>query len=182
MAACGADSNLTQDATSENVTVSSSVYALTGSSPELLAAYEASTNMFVRPIVGQFTGAANFELAFDIRDDGKVLLLPVRALVPFAPSPPGGAAHLGLQKSGTAFDLIQRAPSSGYTLDSVVVASVGETYLLKLPSAGCFYGEPFYGKLVLDSVIVEQRRIVVRALTNRNCGGFRSLSPGLPKD
>lgn len=180
--ACSDDGNFTQDATRENVVNASSIYALSGTSPDLPAAYSASNGAFVRPIVSSSAGSVNFELAFDIRADGKVLLLPVRSLVPFPPSPVTGAPSIGLQKSGAAFDLVERAASSGYLSDSVLVASAGETFLFRLTSAGCFYGEPYFGKLIIDSVIVSQRRMVVRALTNRNCGGYRSLTVGLPKN
>lgn len=182
--ACGNDSNFTQDATSTNTTVSASLYALTGSSPELQAGYEASTNSFVRPLVGQFTGTVNFELAVDIRADGKVLLMPVRAVIPFAPVPASGAPSIALQKSTQPFDLLTRAPTGGaYVTDSVAVASAGDTFLIKVISSGCVYGEPLYGKFVIDSIIVSQRRMVVRAMTNLNCGGYRSLVSGsIPKD
>ncbi|MEO7998011.1 MAG: hypothetical protein ABI852_11235, partial [Gemmatimonadaceae bacterium] len=114
LGACGNDSNFTQDATTTNVAVSASVYALSGSSPELQAAYQASTNAFVRPIVGQFTGVVNFDIAFDINSAGKVVLLPVRTLVPFAPAPASGAPSIGLLKSVSAFDVIEKAPTKGY--------------------------------------------------------------------
>lgn len=177
--ACGNDNNFTQDATSTNTEVRASVYALSGTSPELQSAYEASTNSFVRPIVGQATGATNFEVAFDILPDGKVLLLTVRSIVPAGPSSP----QIALLKSVTPYDQIVRAPGSGaYVVDSTAVASAGDTFLIKVVNPRCTYGEPFYGKILIDSVVVPQRRIVVRALTNLNCGGYRSLVAGLPKD
>ena len=87
--ACANDANFTQNATSTNFIVAANLYALTGSAPELPAGYEATSNSFVRPLVGQFSGTVNFELAFDIRADGKVLLIPVRSVIPFAPAPTG---------------------------------------------------------------------------------------------
>ncbi len=182
--ACGNDSSFTQNATSTNTTLTASLYALTGSAPELPAGYNATTNSFVRPLVSQSSGATNFELAVDIRSDGKVLLMPVRALIPFAPAPASGAPSIALLKSAQPFDLITRAPTSNaYVVDSVQVASAGDTFLIKVISSGCVYGEPLYGKIVIDSVFVAQRRMVVRAMTNLNCGGYRSLVSGsIPKD
>ena len=181
--ACGNDSNFTQNATSTNAQISGNLYALTGTAPELPAGYEVSSNTFVRPLVGQFSGAANFDLAVDIRADGKVLLIPVRAIVPFAPAPAGGAASVALLKSTQPYDLLTRAPATGaFITDSVAVASVGDTFLIKLITSNCVYGEPLYGKFVIDSLIVSQRRMVVRAITNLNCGGYRSLVAGIPKD
>ena len=181
--ACGNDSNFTQNATSTNFAIGASLYALTGTAPELPAGFEASTNTFVRPLISQFSGAANFELAVDLRADGKVLLMPVRSLIPFAPAPTGGAPSIALLKSAQPFDVVVRAPANGaFVNDSVAVASAGDTFLIKVNSSGCVYGEPLYGKFVIDSVIVAQRRMVVRALMNLNCGGYRSLVAGIPKD
>ncbi len=181
MSACHTDSTFTQQATTENVSRSASVYALTGSAPNLPAAYDMETESYVRPVLLS-DGSVNFTLAFDINAQGKVLLLPVRQVVPLPPFPVGGSVSLGLEKSATAYDLVTRAANTGYTQDSTQIASVGDTYLLKLIAAGCVYGEPYYGKLVIDSIILAERRIVVRSLTNRNCGGYRSLVAGLPKD
>ena len=182
LTACSDDGNFTQDATRENVTNSGSVYALTGTAPELPAAYSVANGQFVRPIVSSSAGIVNFEIAFDIRADGKVLLLPVRQVVPFPPAPVTGAPSIGLLKSGAPFDLVERAATAGYIPDSIQVASEGDTFLYRLTGSGCVYGEPFFGKMVIDSVIISQRRMVVRALTNRNCGGYRALTVGLPKN
>lgn len=182
--ACANDANFTQTATSTNFIIGADLYALTGTAPELPAGYEASSNTFVRPLVSQFSGTVNFELAFDIRADGKVLLMPVRSIVPDAPAPARiGAPSIALLKSTQPFDVITRAPSNGaFVNDSVAIASAGDTFLIKVNTSNCVYGEPLYGKLVIDSVIVSQRRMVVRALTNLNCGGYRSLTIGIPKD
>lgn len=180
LGACGDDSNFTQEATSSNAAVGSNLYALSNSAPERLAAYSASSNTYVRPIVGEGTGIVNFDLAFDINAAGKVVIYPVRTLVPFAPAPQGGAPSIGLLKSPSDFDVIELAPTAGYVLDTAAVVSRGETYLFKLVTSGCLYGEPLYGKIIIDSIIVAEKRLQVRALTNRNCGGYRSLAVGVP--
>ncbi|MEP6781285.1 MAG: hypothetical protein ABJC26_15415 [Gemmatimonadaceae bacterium] len=154
---------------------------MTGSSPELPAAYDMFTESYVRPIL-RIDGTVNFTIAFDLNAAGQVVLLPVRQIVPLPPLPRGGTVSIGLEKSTTPFDLVTYAANSGYTQDSTQIASVGDTYLMRLAAAGCAYGEPYYGKLVIDSIIVAERRMVVRTLTNRNCGGYRSLAAGLPKD
>jgi hypothetical protein len=181
LVACGNGSTLTQTATTENVSTQASVYALTGSAAELPAAYNMEGATFVRPVL-QPNGTVNFQLAFDINADGKVVLLPVRKVTPQPPFPPSGAPSIGLVRSTIPYDQITKAATSGYAFDSVTIASVGEAFYLQLPLAGCVYGEPYYGKLVIDSVFVAERRIVARALTNRNCGGYRSLTTGLPKN
>lgn len=157
------------------------MYALTGSAPELPAAYDMETGSFVRPVVGS-NGAVNFQMAFDIRADGKVLILPARKVSPQPPNPTTGAPSMGILKSTLPYDGMTRAATSNYLFDSVTVASAGDTYYIELPVAGCVYGEPYYGKLAIDSVFPADRRIVMRALTNRNCGGYRALTTGLPKN
>lgn len=182
LGACGDDGNFTQDATTTNVIDTADVYAISGSTPDKRAAYEMGTGTFVRPLVGEASGIVNFDIAFDINSEGKAVLLPVRTLVPFAPAPASGAPSVGLLKSGSSFDVLQKALTRGYVVDSAQVAAVGETYLIKLVTAGCIYGEPLYAKFVIDSIFPTQRRMVVRVLANRNCGGYRSLTVGLPKD
>ena len=177
VAACSAGNGLTSPATVDNVTRTYSVYAVTGTSNALPAAYQYSTETLVRPQV-LASGQLNFDVAFDITADGKARLLPAKYVVPL---PPGGAPIIGLQKMTAGYLQLERAPLTGYTLDSAATASVGETFTLQLHSARCIYGDFFYAKLTIDSVIVSQRRIVVRSLVNRNCG-YRSLTEGLPKD
>ena len=177
IAACAAGNGLTSPATVDNVTRTYSVYAVTGTSSALPAAYQYSTETLVRPQL-LASGALNFDIAFDITADGKARLLPAKYVVPL---PPAGAPILGLQKMTAVYEQLTRAPLTGYTLDSAVTASVGETYTLQLRDSGCIYGDFFYAKLTIDSVIVSQRRIVLRSMVNRNCG-YRSLTEGLPKD
>ena len=179
LGACGNDSTLTQSATTENATTTAYVYALSGTQPQLPAAYDMITGAFVRPIV-QASGAVNFEIAFDIDSTGQALLLPVRSVAPLPPLPTTGSPSVGFRRSTLAYDAITKAEQTGYTFDSVTTAKAGDVFYIELPSVGCVYGEPYYGKMSIDSINVVDRRLVVRAMTNRNCGGFRSLIDGLP--
>jgi hypothetical protein len=176
-AACSAGNGLTSPATADNAVLTYSVYALSGTPNTLPAAYQYTTETLVRPYVS-ISGAINFELAFDLTADGKVLLLPAKAVVPL---PPAGSPSVGLQKMTANFDALTRAPLTGYTLDTAQTVTVGQTYALQLHNSGCVYGDFFYVKLVVDSIIVPERRMVIRSLVNRNCG-YRSLLEGLPKD
>ena len=173
--ACGGD--LTSPASFENVTRTFNVYALSGTSIDLPAAYQFSTETLVRPQVTS-AGGLNFDVAFDIGADGRVLIIPARRAVPF---PPLGAPVVALQKLSQGYDAAVRAPTSGYTVDSTAVAVAGDAFAIQLLSSGCFLSEPFYGKLVIDSVVPSERRIVIRSIVNRNCG-LRSLTEGLPKN
>jgi hypothetical protein len=177
LAACGDSNNLLNAASSENTARNFSVYALTGTSSALPAAYNFTTELLARPQLLS-NGGVNFDVAFDLTSDNKVKLLPVRSVVPL---PPAGVSSVGMLKSTSAFGALERAPERGYVVDSTLVIGIGETVVLQLPGSGCIYGEPYYAKLVVDSINVAQRRIVVGSLVNRNCG-FRALTVGIPKN
>jgi len=177
LVACGDSNTLLNAASSENTARNYSVYALTGTASALPAAYKFTSELLARPQLLS-NGSVNFDVAFDLTADNKVKLLPVREVVPL---PPAGVASVGLLKSSSAYSALERAPERGYTVDSTLVVGIGETVVLQLPGSGCIYGEPYYAKLVVDSIIAAQRRIVVGSLVNRNCG-FRGLTVGIPKN
>ena len=174
---CGGGDGLTSPASFENVTRVYSVYALTGTSTAFPAAYQFTSESLIRPQLLQ-NGSINFDIAFDIGADGRVRILPVRAVVP---APPNAAPPIGVLRIAQSFDATGRAPEKGYLTDSIAVAGVGETFVFQLLASGCIYQEAFYAKLSIDSIIPSERRMVVRSLVNRNCG-FRGLSEGLPKN
>lgn len=177
LAACGSDANFLSPATIENVSRSYSVYALSGTSSALPSGYLFTGEQLARVQI-LTNGSINFDVAFDLTAENKVQLLPVRSLVPL---PPAGAPNIGLQKSAASYSSIERAPDRGYTLDSALVVDVGELVVLQLNRVPCSFNDPFYAKLVVDSIIVAERRIVLRSLVNRNCG-YRALIAGLPRD
>lgn len=174
-AACGGAASLLSPASIANVTRIFSVYALTGTSNALPAAYKFTTESLERPQVLN-SGAINFDVAFDITADGRVRILPAKFVVPL---PPAGAPVVGLQKMTVAFEVLARAPATGFQTDSAVTVGIGETYTIKLAHSGCTFSEPFYAKFTVDSIDLSQRRVVVRSLVNRNCGYF-ALTDGLP--
>lgn len=173
--ACGDNNPFLSPATRDNVISTFNVWAISGTNTALPAGVLFSNLTVERPQV-LANGSVNFEVAFDLTADGKVRFLPARKLVPQAPA---GAPVVGLSLSTSPFNAVTRAPDRGYTDDSTLVAGVNEVVLIRLSRSGCVYGEPFYGKAVVDSVIVAERRIVLRTLVNRNCG-YRALTEGLP--
>lgn len=174
---CGNDNPFLSPASITNTIRSYSVYALTGTPASLPAAYSYTTESLERPQLLS-NGATNFDVAFDLAPGGGVNLIPVRVLIPL---PPAGAPSVGILKGTIPFADLSRAPDRGFVQDSIVMVNVGETAVLKLSGSGCIYGEPYYAKVVVDSVIVAERRIVIRSLVDRNCG-YRSLTEGLPKN
>jgi hypothetical protein len=175
LAACSDNNPFLSPATRENAVRTFSVWAISGTSASLPASVLFSNLTVERPQLLP-SGSVNFEVAFDITSEGRVRFLPARALVPQAPA---GAPVVGLVRATSAFNALTRAPDRGYVDDSTLVVAVNEPVLIRISSAGCIYGEPYYAKAVVDSVIMAERRIVLRTLVNRNCG-YRALTEGLP--
>lgn len=164
-------------ATSENTERQTPVFALTGAPIGYPTAYQFTTESLVRPQV-LASGAVNFDVAFDLTADNKVILYPVKQLVPQPPSP---SPTIGLLRIGSTFDAITRAPDKGYINDSTLVVGVREVVLVKLAGSGCIYGDPLYAKMQIDTIIPSQRRMILRTMVNNNCG-YRDLTAGIPKN
>lgn len=175
LAACGDTPSLLAPASVENVDRQYGVYALTGSPAGLPAAYQFTTESLVRPqVLGN--GALNFDVAFDITADGKALILPARLV---SPVPPTAVAPVGFQHFPGVYEQITVAPKTGFVDDASVALDVGEAIYVRLSGSGCYFNEPYYGKLTVDSINVAERRLLIRTLVNRNCG-YRSLVTGIP--
>ena len=87
--ACGDTNNMLMPASSENTARNFSVFALSGTSATLPAAYQFTSERLARPQL-LLNGGVNFDVAFDLTADNKVKLLPVRLVVPL---PPAGACR-----------------------------------------------------------------------------------------
>ncbi len=118
-----------------------------------------------------------FDLAFDINDDGKVVLIPVRLV--------GGAVtagrRVGLQRITGAYNEVTRAPTSGYQYDSTLVLDIGEAAVVELQTDICQFqtSQLIYAKLQISAVSPVSRTIAFRITYDPNCG-FRSFLPGVP--
>ncbi len=175
LVACGGDDPFRGSATVPNE-VSEISMAAFSTGTVAPSALDLVSLRVVRPEL-QSTGTVNFQLALDVNASGTVSLLPVLALL----SPPNGGTSVGLQRTAVAFDDITRAPVDGFTADSVLTTQRGEAVFFLVQAGVCTFGEPFYGKLVVEGVNTETRRLIVRILINRNCG-FRDLTIGLPRN
>lgn len=162
-------------ATSENVITGLGLAALsTGTVAP--TALDLLSRTAVRPVVDA-TGTPNFQLALDLDAQGRVLLIPVIALL----DTPGRPVSVGLVRSSVPFDQLGRAPTSGFVTDSTVTAQVGETWVVQLQAGICTFRDPFYAKLVVDGVNPQTKRLAVRFLLNANCG-YRDLTEGVPRN
>lgn len=151
------------------------VFALTGTP----AAYPSGINTYVRAAV-RVDGFGNFDVAFDIDNQGRAILYPVQKIV----SSLSGSRRVGLRKVPGTFESVTEAPSGTYA-DSVIVASEGEVVVVQSIRNGSgdacqFDISPYiYTKMLVDSIASDARTVTVRALLDPNCG-FRSFESGVP--
>ena len=166
--ACGESTRI--QAQSEVFSDTLVVWAINGTAPELPSALSV-----IEGAVKRAEGDLSFELAFDLDEQGQVVLIPVR-LVGVPSVSPG---RVGFQLSTSPFEQLERAPSSGYQHDSLFVAPLGQTVLVESESVACIraLSPRIYSKLVVDSIHTTPREIYFRLTSDPNCG-FRSLVPG----
>jgi hypothetical protein len=179
VAACGDDVDpFAPRATAETAQFTFVVHPLSGDATQP-AAIDLAGQRAVRPaIIGG--SILNFDIAFDVDAQGRVLLHPpARVAVP-----PTGAPRTGFQTAGGGFDAITIAPRGGYTFDSTTVVAVGQAVIVEASAATCNTTYPMHAKMVIDSLgpaSAAGRLLYGRVRVNPNCG-FRSLQPGLPKE
>ena len=151
------------------------VFALTGTP----AAYPSGINTYVRAAL-RVDGSANFDVAFDIDDQGRALLYPVQKIV----SSLSGTRRVGLRKVAGTFESVTEAPSGTYA-DSVIVATKGDVVVVQSVRNGSgdacqFDISPYiYTKMLVDSIATDIRTIKIRTVLDPNCG-FRSFESGVP--
>jgi hypothetical protein len=169
------------NATEEVRTDSLELFAFNGSSPRApsaIAIFDRSARTL--SAAGNTASTVNFDVAFDIDAQGRAILYPARLVLgSFV-----GTQRVGIQTVGGSFESVTRAPTSGYRYDSATVAPVGSTVVVEVTDPICgfsYLGTTIFGKIAVDSVLPEQRRLRVRLASDPNCG-FRSLAPGLPKE
>ena len=154
------------------------VYALTGTPASYPTGYIAAARS-----VSVVDGGGNFDIAFDIDAQGKVVVYPMRLVV----SPITPFRDVGLIKGTGTFDAITRAPNSGYLTDKSITLSKGDVLILQTArNTGndiCIYGlSPYiFARIGIDSVDLKDRSIFFKSTVNPNCG-FRSFKTGIPTD
>jgi hypothetical protein len=132
---------------------------------------------------------APFDLGFDFDAAGKITVYPARTI---AVAPPGTlvtAPTVGLKSAPDAFtdkyETVDRAPASGYTVDTAIVVSKGQTVYVRTTSNYCALqtsrtgGTQLYAKLVVDSIDTIKRLLLIRSTIQPSCN-FRSFATGIP--
>lgn len=176
----GACKDLTSiDASFQNVTAIDTVYALNGSPPNA-----PNSLKFYDGVVLRADQGFGFDVAFDIDQNGSVLIIPARSIATSFTSP----YSVALLKAPGPFETVLEAPEDGYRADTAMVVTVGETVVAESRDSGmsgvCSFslkGQSYFSKIVITEIDVPKRRIVFTLTVNRNCG-FRSFAPGIPRD
>lgn len=151
-----------------------SVYALSGTPVNVPTAFNIVFFVTVR-----VESSYGFDFAFDIDAQGKGRIIPVRLA--------GGAVtagrRLGLQRTTTAFEQVDRAPQRGFVYDSAYTVNTRETVIFELLAEQCQLqvSQLVYSKIELLTVDPVARVLTFRMTYDPNCG-FRSFLPGVPKD
>jgi hypothetical protein len=161
----------------QNVTASDTVYALNGgpaNAPNTL-------NLF-QGVVLRADQGFGFDVAFDIDKDGKVVIIPSKALATTFSNP----YSVGLQKAEGTFESVVSAPKDGYRADTATTIGVNQTIIVESRDVfnACLYaikGQSYYSKIVVTEVDPVLRRMVFTVTVNRNCG-FHSFAPGVPRE
>jgi hypothetical protein len=117
-----------------------------------------------------------FDIAFDIDDERRALILPTSAL--------GLDVESGIQSSDEHFADITIAPLEDYELEDPLEVGVESVFIVRSrpETAGCafFLGRlPRYGKFRVLSLDLDTRQLTMEVLVNVNCG-YRSLEVGVP--
>jgi hypothetical protein len=127
---------------------------------------------------------AQFDVGFDIETDGRVKVVPARAIA-LSTNFQGALTmpQVGVQTSTIAYADADRAPDTGYKLDTAVVVSRGQTVFITSASDFCqqrnTFGTQLFAKMIIDSVSLTGRTVYGRSTFQRSCN-FRSLASGRP--
>lgn len=159
-----------------NVTATDTVYAINGGPPNAPNAIN-----FFQGLTDRADQGFGFDVAFDIDNNGNVVIIPSRALATSLSNP----YSVGLQKASGGFESVLTAPKDGYRPDTSMTVAIDQPLIIESHDFNaCFTslkGQSFFTKLVVTDIDVALRRIAFTVTVNRNCG-FHSFAPGLPRD
>ena len=124
-----------------------------------------------------------FDLGFDIDATGRVLVYPARTIVVPPPGTLATPQPVGLLATTDVYASVDRAPQTGYTVDTAIVVSKGQTVFVRSNSNFCTIqptgGTLLYAKFIVDSINTVTRELLVRSTIQPSCN-FRSFATGIP--
>ena len=128
------------------------------------------------------TTAGNFDIAFDLDDEDRVIVMTPRAITPGAP-----VNQVGLLQGGASYEAVVSAPSGPYTYDSLLTIVPGEVVIVESHRgrSGDYCGfaiSPYiYSKFRVTVIDPDKDLLTVEFTVDPNCG-FRSFEPGIPQN
>jgi hypothetical protein len=144
--------------------------------------YPAAINsIFAQPV--PVTAAGNFDIAFALDDEGRVIVMTPRTVL----TPAAGVNRVGLLHVAESFETVLSAPAGPYTYDSLLTIVPGEVVVVEAHrgQSGDLCGfaiSPFiYSKLRVNSIDPDTYALTVEFTVDPNCG-FRSFEPGIPQN
>ncbi len=163
----------------QTVTDSFSISALTRTPASSRALWRMAS--FVRYRLDSI--GTQFDLGFDVNAAGNIVVYPARTI---AVPPPGTIVFpplVALQSSATAYATADRAPETGWIIDTAIVVTKGQTVFVRSNSDFCSTqstgGTLLYAKFVVDSINLVSRELFVRTTLQPSCN-FRSFATGIP--
>jgi hypothetical protein len=174
VSACG---DLTGTSASlDTITDSGLVYAINGSNIYLPSALYVYSGALV-----DLTSSFTFDVAFDVESDGRINVIPVKAVAGELVS----THSVGLDSLSLGFDDVGSVDKdASFRADTAMSVRLQQVVLVKVDasadvcsSAASSY---LYAKLVVRAVDTATRAMDIKYTTNPNCG-FRSFASGIPK-
>lgn len=144
--------------------------------------YPAGINtLFALPVA--VTPGANFDVAFDLDEAGRVIVMTPRAVV----TPLTGVHRVGLLHAGASYETVLTAPTGPYTYDSLLTIVPGEAVVVEAfrggvgDACGFSLSPNIYSKFRISFIDPETSAMLVDFTVDPNCG-FRSFEPGIPQN
>lgn len=170
--ATGCDDPFDVGAQRQTIDVSIETWALSGAPPEYPSGFLVP-QMLVVPVGDQ----GDFDIAFDIDETGRLVVLPVSKVV----HPLAGQRRIGLIRIDEPYNTVIEAPLTGWAYDTSIVVNEGGAFMARVQTRFCQFDirQDIYAKFFVDSVIPAERRVKLVARIDPNCG-YRSLLLGVP--
>ncbi|HET8771230.1 MAG TPA: hypothetical protein VFM71_09645 [Gemmatimonadaceae bacterium] len=170
--ATGCDDPFDVGAQRQTIDVSIEAWALSDAPPEYPSGFLVP-QMAVVPVGSE----GDFDIAFDIDETGRLVVLPVSKVV----QPLAGQRRIGFIRIDEPYNTVIEAPLTGWAYDTSIVVNPGGAFLARVQTRFCQFElrQDIYAKFFVDSVIPAERRVKLVARIDPNCG-YRSLLLGVP--
>ncbi len=126
---------------------------------------------------------SQFDVGFDIDPTGRVIVYPARTITVPPPGTLAAPPSVSLLATTQTYGSADRAPETGYVVDTAIVVNKGQTVYVRSASDFCLAqqsgGTLLYAKFIVDSINRVTRELIVRSTVQPSCN-FRSFATGTP--